>query len=132
MPLKNPAMSGKSKSLRPRALAYETPGQQMVLDPDLHTVHYGKGMSKMYNEYVADSGVRQIINIEARGMTNIRAKFPYKARMIVQAIDMARYYVFNSLHNLVQARRLEKGTRLEGFLKSSLMSPRSIPTCLIR
>jgi hypothetical protein len=73
----------------------KTPGEQMVLDPDLHTVHYGKGMSKMYNEYVADREVRQIINIQARGMASIRANFPSKARMIVQAIDMARDYAFN-------------------------------------
>ncbi|WP_460141455.1 hypothetical protein [Pseudomonas sp. S2_E01] len=37
--------------------------------------------------------------------------------MIVQAIDMARFYAFNSMHNLVQLRKLAPGTRLETFLK---------------
>jgi hypothetical protein len=50
-------------------------------------------------------------------MDEIRAKHPAKARMIVQAIDMARYYAFNSLHNLVQLRKLLPGTRLDTFLK---------------
>lgn len=95
----------------------ETPTRQMVLAPDRHTVHFGKNMSKMLNEYAADREVRYVFNIEAQGMTSIRAKHPEKARQIVEAIDMARYYAFNSLHNLVQARRLEKGTRLDGFLK---------------
>lgn len=95
----------------------KTPTRQMVLAPDRHTVHFGKNMSKMLNEYAADRDVRYAFNIEARGMAKIRACHPEKARQIVEAIDMARYYAFNSLHNLVQARRLEKGTRLDGFLK---------------
>lgn len=94
-----------------------TPDRQLVLAPDLHTVHFGKAMSKMVNEYVTDNEVRRAFNIELQGMTNIRAYQPYKARAIVQAIDMARYYAFNCLHNLVRARRLEKGTRLDGFLR---------------
>ena len=38
--------------------------------------------------------------------------------MIVQAIDMARYYAFNSLHNLVQLQKTKcPGTRLDTVLK---------------
>ena len=59
----------------------------------------------------------EVLNIEARGMEEIRARHPEKARMIVQAIDMARYYAFNSLHNLAQLSRLLPGTRLDTFLK---------------
>lgn len=106
-----------SKSDEKGPTVLQTATRQMVLAPDRHTVHFGKAMSKMVNEYAADREVRQAFNIEARGMANIRAHHPDKARMIVQAIDMARYYAFNSLHNLVQAQRLEKGTRLDGFLK---------------
>lgn len=106
-----------SKSDKKGPTVLKTATRQMVLAPDRHTVHFGKAMSKMFNEYAADREVRQAFNIEARGMTDIRTHHPDKARMIVQAIDMARYYAFNSLHNLVQAQRLEKGTRLDGFLK---------------
>ncbi|MHC8366625.1 dermonecrotic toxin domain-containing protein [Pseudomonas sp. ZT5P21] len=96
----------------------KTPSQQLALDPDRHTVHFGKAMSKMINAYAADRDVNRVFNIEARGMTNIRALHPHKARAIVEAIDMARYYAFNSLHNLAQARSLAKGTRLDNFLRA--------------
>jgi hypothetical protein len=94
-----------------------TPTRKLVIDPDVHTVHYGKALSKMQNRYVTSHEVNQVLNIEARGMQEIRANHPEKARMIVQAIDMARYYAFNSLHNLAQQSRLTPGTRLDTFLK---------------
>jgi hypothetical protein len=93
-------------------------GQQLVIDPDIHTVHYGKALSKMHNQYVSSRLASDVLNIEARGMADIRTKHPEKARMIVQAIDMARYYAFNSLHNLAQLRHLNPGTRLDTFLKT--------------
>jgi hypothetical protein len=95
-----------------------TPDKQLVLDPDIHTVHYGKALSKMHNQYVSAKYAREILNIEAWGMKDIRAKHPEKARMIVQAIDLARYYAFNSLHNLAQLRQLNPGTRLDTFLRA--------------
>jgi hypothetical protein len=94
-----------------------TSTRQMVIDPDVHTVHYGKAMSKMRNEYATSHEARQVLNIEAQGMTAIRANHPQKARMIVQAVDMARYYAFNSLHNLSLQRQFVSGTRLDSFLK---------------
>jgi hypothetical protein len=94
-----------------------TSTRQMVIDPDVHTVHYGKALSKMHNAYATSQEVRRVLNIEARGMEQIRANHPEKARMIVQAIDMARYYAFNSLHNLAQQRQFVSGTRLDSFLK---------------
>ncbi|RON13360.1 dermonecrotic toxin domain-containing protein [Pseudomonas frederiksbergensis] len=95
-----------------------TSDKQLVLDSDIHTVHYGKALSKMHNRHAADKYARQLLNIEARGMKDIRAKHPEKARMIVQAIDLARYYAFNSLHNLAQLRQLKPGTRLDTFLRA--------------
>lgn len=94
------------------------PGQQLVIDPDSHTVHYGKALSKMHNRYVSNRVVTEVLNVEARGMENIRTRHPEKARAIVQAIDLARYYAFNSLHNLAQLRHLKSGTRLDVFLKA--------------
>ncbi|WP_085727069.1 dermonecrotic toxin domain-containing protein [Pseudomonas sp. R37(2017)] len=93
------------------------PDKKWLIDPDLHTVHFGKGMSKMHNRFAHAQIARDVLNVEARGMEEIRARQPEKARMIVQAIDMARYYAFNSLHNMVQLRRLVPGTRLDSFLK---------------
>jgi hypothetical protein len=94
-----------------------TPSEKLVIDPDRHTVHYGKAVSKMINEYTASREVSRILNIEAVGMEQIRARHPAKASQIVKAIDLARYYAFNSLHNLAQARHLVKGTRLDGLFK---------------
>ncbi|WPN27492.1 hypothetical protein QMK54_16715 [Pseudomonas sp. P5_109] len=93
------------------------PDKQLVIDPDIHTVHFGKAMSTMQNRLAHAHIAREVLNIEARGMEDIRARHPEKARMIVQAIDMARYYAFNSLHNMAQLRKLVPGTRLDTFLK---------------
>ncbi|WP_242031565.1 dermonecrotic toxin domain-containing protein [Pseudomonas fluorescens] len=93
-------------------------GTQWVLDPDVHTVHFGKTMSQMYNQYQSRFRARKHINIEAQGMEAIRQLYPQRARMIVQSLDLARSYAFNSLHNLVQLRTVTPGTRLDGFLKA--------------
>lgn len=94
-----------------------TPSRQLIIDPDMHTVHYGKALSTLHNKYAFNSKARRVLNIEARGMDEIRARYPQRARMIVQAIDLARLYAFNSLHNLGELRKLLPGTRLDTFLK---------------
>lgn len=94
-----------------------TAAGQLVLDLDRHTVHLGKAMSKMCNHYIYDREARYVLNIEAQGMNEIRARHPEKARMLTQAVDLARYYAFNSLHNMVQLRNFVPGTRLDTFLK---------------
>ncbi|MEX3776251.1 DUF6543 domain-containing protein [Pseudomonas sp. MYb118] len=96
----------------------KTAGKQLAIDLDRHTVHFGKALSTLHNRYANDYQARRVLNVEARGMEQIRALYPHKARMIVQAIDMARFYAFNSLHNLAQLRRLLPGTRLDTFLKA--------------
>lgn len=103
------------KESGPSLLKTSTP--QLVVDPDLYTVHYGKALSTLHNHYTSNYHARQILNIEARGMEAIRTHYPEKARMIVQAIDISRFYAFNSLHNLAQLRKLLPGTRLDTFLK---------------
>lgn len=95
----------------------KTTAGQLVIDPDSHTVHCGKAMSTLHNRYANSYLAGRVLNIEARGMREIRRLHPDKARMIVQAIDLARFYAFNSLHNLVQLRKLLPGTRLDTFLK---------------
>ncbi|MHC8354397.1 dermonecrotic toxin domain-containing protein [Pseudomonas sp. LB3P81] len=94
-----------------------SPSRQLILDPDVHTVHYGRAMSTLRNRYTGTSLARKVINIEARGMDDIRTHSPDKALMIEQAIHIARLYAANSLHNLVQLRALVPGTRLDTFLR---------------
>lgn len=92
-------------------------GAIWVLDPDKHTVHYGKAMSRLHNKYQTQRAARRFINVEARGMDAIRRLYPLEAQMIVQALDLARLYAFNSLHNLAQLKTSSAGTRLEAFFK---------------
>lgn len=101
-----------------------TTSRQLVLDPDRHTVHFGKALSKMYNHHAIDRDTRHWLNIEAQGMQEIRARHPEKARMLVQAVDLARNYAFNSLHNLVQLNNHAPGTRLDTFLRTFFDVPR--------
>lgn len=98
---------------------------QLVLDPDRHTIHYGKALSKMYNRYAADRERRLALNIEAQGMEDIRAKHPDKARMLLQSVEMARHYAFNSLYNLALFKGERSGSRLDNFLKLFLIWTRS-------
>lgn len=94
-----------------------TPEKQLVIDLNTQGVRFGKAVSKMHNQFVASLEARQALNIEARGMTDIRAKSPEKADMLVSALDLARFYAFNALHNLSQLRKLTPGTRLDTFFK---------------
>ena len=91
---------------------------QWLLDPDLHSVHYGKVMSTLHNKYVTRAEVNRFINVEARGMDAIRQIYPERARQIVQSLDLARFYAFNSLHNLAQFGPLTRNPRLEAFIRS--------------
>ncbi|TMU83275.1 hypothetical protein FGA82_01260 [Pseudomonas fluorescens] len=92
-------------------------GSQLVLAPDRHAVHYGKAISKLHKRYSVELERRAMINIEARGMNDIRHHYPRKARVIQQAVDLARFYAFNSLHNLAQLKANVPGSRLDGFLR---------------
>ena len=105
----------KDKQEGPALVA--TADKQWIIDPDLRGLRYGKAVSKMHNQYVASYQARQVLNIEARGMTQIRALFPARADMLVRGLDMARFYAFNCLHNLGQLKTLRPGTRLDTFLK---------------
>ncbi len=94
-----------------------TSDKKLVVDPDIHTVHYGKNLSKMHNRFLTSREARYVLNIEARGMADIRAKFPERAAMLVEAVDLARFYAFNSLHNLALSGNLAHGTRLNTFFR---------------
>ncbi|VVM69236.1 hypothetical protein PS662_01708 [Pseudomonas fluorescens] len=94
-----------------------TPSRQLILDPDVHTVHYARAMSNLRNQYLYHTRSRWVINIEARGMQQIRALFPFRALMIEQSISQAREYAANCLHNLVQLGQGAPGTRVDTFLR---------------
>lgn len=97
----------------------KSPGsQQWTIDPQRHGIRYGKVMSTLADAF-SDYKASASMNIEARGMAEIRRKYPHRANAIVQALETARYYSLNALHNLALIkRRVPSGSRVDTFLKS--------------
>ncbi|MDB6445656.1 hypothetical protein SAMN03159507_04884 [Pseudomonas sp. NFACC32-1] len=101
-------------------LARSSDDQQWAIDPQRHTIRYGKVMSTLANSY-SDYQAGASLNIEARGMAEIRRKYPHHANAIVQALETARFYSINALHNLEHARQQRApASRLETFLQTFL------------
>lgn len=89
-------------------------------DPQHQTIRFGGAGSKIAVSY-SDLKARGSLNIEARGMTEIRRKYPERANMIVQALETARHYSSNTLQNLDQLKtrqRAIRGSQLDIFLRS--------------
>lgn len=99
-------------------ILHSTPdGRHWTIDPQRQRIRYGKVMSTLANAY-SDRTAAGSMNIEARGMAQIRRKYPHYATAIVQALETARHYCGNALHNLDQIKRqVPPGSRLEVFLK---------------
>lgn len=92
--------------------------QKWLIDPEQQTIRYGKVMSSLAYSYT-DYKASRSLNIAAKGMAEIRRKYPYHAHMIVQALETARYYSLNALQNVTQLKRqVSSGSRLDTFLKS--------------
>lgn len=92
-------------------------GRTWGIDPQRHTIRFGKAGSKMAITY-SDFKAKGSLNIEARGMTEIRRKYQHRANAIVQALETARFYSFNALHNLHQLKQqVLPGSRLDSYLK---------------
>ncbi|WP_338923216.1 DUF6543 domain-containing protein [Pseudomonas silesiensis] len=96
----------------------KAPGPHLVLAADPQSINYGKAISRFANNVTTRWIATASFNIEAQGMDEIRRKYPDKAQTIVQAMDLARYYAFNCLHNFTQLRTAAPGTRLDTFLKT--------------
>ena len=92
---------------------------QWIIDPQRQTIRYGKAMSTFSRSYSDRQMTHDSLNIEARGMKEIRKKYPYRANVITQAVEAARYYSSNALQNLKQLKQLPlRDSRLDIFLKS--------------
>ncbi|ROM83766.1 hypothetical protein BK655_14450 [Pseudomonas brassicacearum] len=92
-------------------------GRTWALDPQRQTIRFGKAGSKMAVTY-SDFKAKGSLNIEAKGMAEIRRKYPYRANAIMQALETARFYSFNALHNFDQFKRQPLvGSRLDNFLR---------------
>ena len=92
-------------------------GRTWAIDPQRQTICFGKAGSKIAITY-SDFKAKGSLNIEARGMAEIRRKYPHRATAIVQALETARFYSFNALHNLHQLKQqILPGSRLDRYLR---------------
>ncbi|AXI61445.1 hypothetical protein DLD99_13510 [Pseudomonas kribbensis] len=96
---------------------FQKSGLAMVQVPAHQTVHYGQAFRKMAERNTISRLRRTMLNIEARGMDEIRRKYPDKARMLVHAIDLARRYAFYCLHNLTPLSHGTDNPRVSRFIE---------------
>lgn len=116
-PVAKPGAGWQIKNAQNDGPSLLSTSSQLVLDPDVHTVHYARTLSTLRNQYLYHSRSRWVINIQARGMQQIRSLFPFRALMIEESINQAREYAANCLHNLVQLGQGAPGTRVDSFLR---------------
>ncbi|XXD77194.1 hypothetical protein J3P80_13505 [Pseudomonas sp. D2-30] len=111
-------------------LRYSADETTWAIDPQRQTIRFGKAGSKMAVTY-SDFKAKGSLNIEARGMAEIRKKSPYRANVIVQALETARFYSLNALLNLEQFKKQPlPGSRLDSFLMS-FFGVRQVDSALI-
>ncbi|WP_434570537.1 hypothetical protein J3P88_17130 [Pseudomonas sp. Z3-6] len=92
-------------------------GRTWGIDPQRQSIRFGKAGSKMAITY-SDFKAKGSLNIEARGMAEIRRKYPFRANAIVQALETARFYSFNALQNLhALKQQVLPGSRLDRYLR---------------
>ncbi len=99
------------------SLRFQKRGLAMVQVPAHQTVHYGQAFRKLAQRNTISRLRHTMLNIEARGMDEIRLRYPDKARMLVNAIDLARRYAFYCLHNLTPLSQDTDNPRVSRFLK---------------
>lgn len=92
---------------------------QWVIDTRKHITRYGQAYGRLQDRSEARASARLSMNIEAVGMSAIRNLYPDRALMIVEALDLATYYLQNCKLNLAL---LEPGiapvTRIHRFVNS--------------
>lgn len=97
----------------------KTDAQQWVFDARQHLPRFGGALTRLNNQYLTWSSVRNGMNIEAVGMKNIRRLYPEKARMIREGLDLAVHYTSYCKHNLrLLDPAVQPATRVHRFLKS--------------
>ncbi|MFW9081490.1 dermonecrotic toxin domain-containing protein [Pseudomonas sp. P2757] len=107
-------------------------GSRMVQVTAGQTVHYGKAISKMVNRSTYSTVRRTMLNIEAEGMEEINQRFPEKARVLGHAVDLARYYAFNCLHNLAILDIAVSEGRVNRFLMDLFDVPQITAPILVK
>jgi len=109
---------------------FQKKGLAMVRVPAHQSVHYGQAFRKLAGRPSLSNLRHSMLNVEARGMDEIRLKYPEKARVLVNAIDLARRYAFYCLHNLTLLRHGTENLRVSRFLESFFDVP-AIDTAML-
>jgi hypothetical protein len=74
--------------------------RKWTLDPDASVRRHGPGWSAMMERRQVRSEVDRVMNVEARGLAEIRRVAPHRAQAIVEALDLATFYLHNCQQNL--------------------------------
>lgn len=74
--------------------------RKWTLDPRASVRRHGPGWSAMMDRREVRTAVDQVMNVEARGLAEIRRVSPSRAQAIVEALDLATFYLHNCQQNL--------------------------------
>ncbi|USX02432.1 hypothetical protein NHF41_11860 [Pseudomonas proteolytica] len=98
---------------------YRDSAGQWLLDTRQKIARYGQAFGRLQDRADVSASARTSMNIEAVGMSAIRQLYPERARMIVEAIDLATFYVQNCKLNLaLLAPGIAPVTRIHRFVNS--------------
>lgn len=106
-------------------------GRKWRVDPRPAIHRFGSGLGKMLEQREVRVAARRVINIEARGMANIRRIWPRRAQAIVDALDLATFYLHNCQQNLqLLAPQYPRVTRIHRFVNRFFGVPAAADTGL--
>ncbi|NWB54558.1 dermonecrotic toxin domain-containing protein [Pseudomonas sp. F8002] len=74
--------------------------RKWTLVPEASVRRYGPGWSSMMERREVRTEVDRVMNVEARGLSEIRRASPLRAQAIVEALDLATFYLHNCQQNL--------------------------------
>jgi len=74
--------------------------RKWTLDLGASVRRHGPGWSAMMDRREVRTAVGQVMNVEARGLAEIRRMSPPRAQAIVEALDLATFYLHNCQQNL--------------------------------
>ncbi|MFA7943604.1 dermonecrotic toxin domain-containing protein [Pseudomonas brenneri] len=113
---------------------------QWEIDTRQHISRFGQAYGRLQDRSQSRASARRSMSIEAVGMRAIRALYPERARMIVEAMDLATFYTQNCKLNLaLLAPGIAPVTRIHRFVNEffgididPLLGPQEIDPILVQ
>ncbi|MED7666359.1 hypothetical protein GXB78_03920 [Pseudomonas moraviensis subsp. stanleyae] len=128
--------AGKSWYLRKkdggRGPALEEKESRLVVVRAARTVYRCRSKQRDPVQHEIEQNRSIEMHIQARGMAQINRRYPARAFVIQQAVNRAREYAVNCLHNFVVHRDNLGGTRVETVLKEFFEVSRITPMILTK